>query len=279
MISSLLLACCLASEIRASLTPTPREVAVGEPVLWKLEIAGAADTQFEVEEREAPPLWVALERPQQLRRADGLSMEWKLMALEAGEHTWPAPNIRWSQAGASGTVVCESTALVVRAELAAQEDAPRELRQELHSAPAVSSSSWPLAGAAAALVALGAGAIYWKRRSRRRVEIPVLSAWEQAERWRAQVHAGELDARTSLFQLTRLVRQTLDARTGQPLAALTDEQWVGNAQLEPNQRAALAAWLRALEAIKYAGSEPTRFALDEHFAQAQTWLREPEVAA
>lgn len=279
MIPSLLLACCLASEIRASLTPTPREVAVGEPVRWRLEIVGAPDTQFEIEEREAPPLWVVLEKPEQQQRPDGLSIEWQLLALEAGEHTWPAPNIRWSQLGASGTVLCESTPLVVRAELGEQEDAPRELRQELPGPTPASSVFWPWVGAGAALLTLSAGALYFQRRSRRRVELPVLSAGEQAERWRSQVHAGELDARTSLFQLTRLVRQTLDARAGQDLAALTDEQWVEKAQLQPEQRTALSAWLGALEAIKYAGSEPTRFALDEHFAQAQAWLRQPEVAA
>ncbi|MFM7281068.1 MAG: hypothetical protein ACKO32_04730 [Planctomycetia bacterium] len=260
----------VAAEAQAVLRPEPASAAIGEPVLWTLEVRHPQQTRVIV--KEAPALdgtWALLDGPTRLDTSQGFAIRWRALSLEAGERVLPLPALSWNGQALS----VDARALSVRAELAAEEDAPRALYGEIAAPPPPQSILLPVLLCVAMLLS-AAGLVWWWRRRHR----PVLPAppgpREELERLRELWSGSHLCAHDAAFALTRLVRKACDANDKQARVALTDEQWAREAG-EPFRLLLLKA-----EAIKYAGAEPSRFLMEELFDGARALLpQEAEVPA
>lgn len=255
-------------EAKARLMPVPGSVQIGQPVEWRLQVSHAPDTRVAVgEAQEWDRTWVLLDGPATTFDEQGFVVRWQAISLEAGLRTPPLPALRWKDQ----PLEVETSTLEVRGELALEEDAPRALR-EAPLIEAAAARHW-MAWTVGALVLLTALILWWRARARRELPIRPPSAAEQLQSLREQALAGSLSARDAIYAWTRLVRSSLDARSGVDRSARTDEEWareVGEPWVTHFARA---------ESIKYAGGEPSRFLLSELLDAAQAHLAEPwEVA-
>jgi hypothetical protein len=135
----------------------------------------------------------------------------------------------------------------------------------------------------AALLAI-AVALYVRRRARRKT-VPVVapSALDRLDALRKRIADDPEAARAIVYDLSSLLRGSVDSRLGEDRAALVDADW--SARIETDERVPLgvrrttAKILRDSERIKYALHAPTRFALEEMLADARNALEAEEQAA
>ncbi|MEY2784650.1 MAG: hypothetical protein RL277_854 [Planctomycetota bacterium] len=253
-------------DAQALLRPQPASAAIGEPVLWTLEVRHSPSTRVGV--GAAPPLdrtWVLLDGPTRLDNAEGFELRWRALSLEAGERVLPAPALSWNGQPLS----LETQPLSVRAELALEEDAPRALYGAIAPPPQPPSLLLPALACGAVLLA-GLGLFWWRRRRIRPAAPLPPSPQAELARLRELWVGSHLSARDAAFALTRLVRKARDEHDRNARAALTDEQWAMEAGELFRQ-----LFLKA-EAIKYAGAEPSRFLMEELFDGARTLLPQEE---
>jgi hypothetical protein len=249
-------------DAQALLKPQPSSAAIGEPVLWTLEVRHSPSTHVGV--GAAPPLdgtWALLDGPTRLDSAQGFELRWHTLSLEAGERVLPVPALSWNAQPLS----IETQTLTVRSDLEAEEDAPRALYGEIAPAPQPPSILLPVLLCSAALLAM-LGLVWWWRRRHRPTPPAPPTPREELERLRELWIGSHLSARDAAFGLTRLVRRAHDANENQARVAWTDEQWAREAGEH------FRLLLQKAEAIKYAGAEPSRFRMEELFEAARALL-------
>ena len=99
---------------------------------------------------------------------------------------------------------------------------------------------------------------------------------DRLEELRQRVADDPEAARAIVYDLSRLLRGSVDATLGEDRASLVDADW--SARIETDERVPLgvrrttAKILRDSERIKYALHAPTRFALEEMLADARSAL-------
>ena len=259
----------------ARLVFAPNEVDIGQPVEARLEVTHAAGETAEL--RGGGPLaegldaaWELIDGPRVATRpAEGgravTTWRWQLIALEPGERALPALEV-----AAAGVIleVAEAQPLFVRGELESGEDAPRP-PPAFHDAPAdrprVFMRPGTFVGLAALALVLALGTRAFARRLGRRRAAPGEPTPKERLLHFARNARGEGSARTDVYGLTSLLRAALDERAGLERPSLTDEEWLDAAaeELSADRLERLRRLFAEAEAIKYAGREPTPFAVDE----------------
>ncbi len=258
----------------------PEAVEVGEPFELVLELEhGEALDAWEL---TGQPLaldasWVLLdeEGPSSEPLLDGRRLttrSWRLVSLEPGPRSLAAflpvlPDVPRVDAGA--------TTVDVRSVLREDETRPRPLRGfpegfgQGGAAPR-SEDSRPFALLAGALVAAALPIVLWLRRQRRKPRVvPTASPLEELEALR---QAGAETAQVVSerhFHLTRLVRSATDAAAGEERAGLTDTEWLAAVRGTSLFSEELEDLLQRAESVKYGGTTPTSWALDEAYGAAR----------
>ena len=283
VVCSLLLAALGGGEPSARWVLTPAEAQIGQPVECRLEIRAPAGSAVLLPDKDPPlaPEWVLLEPRRVLRSERGgeltIDLSWKLFALEPGTQAPFALEIPVE--GASGRVTLQPAAaeLHVLPALQEGEDAPRPQKGFLpppEPAPAHTWIGWTLLG----LLLAGALALLLYRR--KPAPGVVAGPLERLARLEQGFAAEEARGRETVFALTHLVRERIDARLATPRAALPDEDWLrvvaDDARLSPAAREAARRLLARAGEIKYAQATPSRFLVEEMCADARVAL---EVAA
>lgn len=274
----------------ARFEPRPAEAAVGQPIEYVLALEHGADAELSLGEGdpfaapagtsapalepEGPP---RVERRPLERAADGTrrvrtSFVWSVRALEGGRHAPASATLLVREKGAERALRVEPGAVSIAGSLGEGEDAPQPPTAH-PPAP-----RWPSAGrgilVGALLVVLGAlAALAWalRRRRRRAGATPAPSAEERLAALEPRVREGG-ETGALARELVLLVRGELDRALGVARSAASDEEWLaalGEAPLAPDEREAARALLVSLEAARYGGARPTRFALEEALAKAR----------
>ncbi|MEM7308189.1 MAG: hypothetical protein AAF682_16030 [Planctomycetota bacterium] len=277
-----------AQEVTARAHVEPLSVAVGEPLEVVLELRHPAGLRPRAEEPLLDPSspWVFLEHRGEPPRPDGAELErtvlvWKLLCLSPGEAVDP-PALFYSVRTPGGGRLMEVDAapVPVTGLLAEGEDAPRPIAGlRTLEEPPPAPSPWPLLGGGAALACLcvGLALIVRSRRLRGPKLAPAPALAQRIEALRG-LSLGE---RARQYELTRLVREALDERSGTDRSGLTDEEWAraisaDGGLSEPSLRAASELFEQAAR-TKYAGEMPTGWAVDEAFERARTAVAAQEV--
>jgi hypothetical protein len=281
---------CLAAQDpapRATLAVEPRALQVGQPATLVLEVQRPERLAVELPALEpgVHASWVVTEALGVERSRDparpGLVVErarWRAFALEGGAEL-PALEIAWKEGEAAARARAEVVAAPsVAHALDEGEDAARPVtgwREPVAWTAGVRRLGLGLAALGLAAIALGAWLGLRRRRRRARAAIPAdpIAQLAQLEaRWRAEPAAG----RARLYELTHLVRAAVDAHAGRERAALDDAAWIEAARGDPDlgegRHESVRALLARCERFKYAGEEPTRFAVDESLAAARALL-------
>lgn len=272
MIAALLVT--LAQDPLVSWRLEPPEVDLGQPFQCVLEVPhapGDGPTAPDLEGR-LDYGWAVVDGPQARAYDGGTRLEWTVLALEAGAPS--LPSVQVALAG-GGRLVVPATSLDVAGVLDAEQDAPRAL-PELRTVEERTSEVRPrhLGLALLGLLLLGVGALIVRRRGRTpRVEVG------PSELERLGVLDREAE-RPLAIELAALLRSAAEraAAVEAPRSGLTDREWVGALEHEdallPEQRAELRSLLEACGLMKFAGARPTRFAVDDLLARAESLLHE-----
>jgi hypothetical protein len=267
-------------EVVAHLHAEPSDVEVGEPCRFVLEVEHPAGATVRLPEGDLVPddSWVLLEPRRISRPAPTRTIaSWSCVSLEAGERQLPSLRIDVGDASGVRKVDVDAGMLKVRSALAQGEDAPRPMRG--FRAPPESDRGrrgrLVLAGATA-LAILAAAILILKRRRRKPAQAGTPSALDRLAELRRSAAEDEGASRRAVYGLSRLLRGTVDEFLREDRAALVDADW--SARIEADERVPLGARrsiariLHDSERIKYALHAPTRFALEEMLAAAQTAL-------
>ncbi len=274
------------AELRARFALSPVEVEVGEPFQLNLLVdhpsaVGVFDLQLKP--LELDPSWVLLDASRDTAKASSdepgrsvTTWHWRIVSLEPGERRLLPELTSLVEDERVGAVDLSSTSIQVHSVLAESEDQPRALRglpagfgDWTEEAPNAWQRAWPI------LLGLGLSALaawLW-----RRLRKPAMARGEELlvplaelEVLRAQPVLQAADLRQRHFDLTRLVRRGVDEKLGVSRAGLTDDEWLSAveggllgyqslADLLPELR----DFLGAAEAVKYAGEQPSEWALEE----------------
>jgi hypothetical protein len=292
---AILLACAIApcaqapqgdavSAIRARLECAPAEARIGEPIEWDLTIEAPDDTSVRIPDKAPLPdaTWVSLgdrrvvREPGVARASSVTRASWRVLSLEPGTRKLPEVQIECTQAGATKKVTAAAGEVAIQTELAAGENAPRALKGFRPPPDDARATNWPRIAAAAVLLALAALGVWRRLRRTRAAPAPSATSLERLSEL-ARAMAADPDAgRAVTYDLSRLVRESIDAFVREPRAALTDRDWI--LRVENDERVLLGvrrASVRILgesEQVKYAQRVPTRFAVDEMLRDAQNAL-------
>ncbi len=268
----------------------PKEARVGEPFALVLELSHPQEEgPFELLQRDCglDATWFVIERSIEAPRADPSSPERSLSravlrvaSLEPGvrdlapvlSSSFNDPRVR--RIDSSGAVVD------VQSVLAEGEDAPRPLRglpQGFGEREAGGTARWRWILVPSLLLLLGVlfALLLWQRKKRRRGSMrdpDPLDLLTELE------HGQAVDAaavRERHFELSALVRRTIDQRFARAHAGLTDEEWLSEirAALPQAVSADLEALFARAEEVKYGGAVPTSWATAEAFEWARRALR------
>lgn len=292
MPSALLLALLPCLDASARWRVEPAAVEVGEPFQLVLELeheAGEALTALVSGELALGDSWLVF-GPAESRREGQARREtrlvWQVASLEPGERSLAEELSAFALGPAVTRIQTGEARVSVTGVLAEGEDAPRALvggDGELGAAPETPGFPWAIL--AGALTVLAAPLVFlWLRRRRARVAPSVLrTPEERLAELAARAAAGE--GREGCYALTRLLREHTDRFRKKDRAALTDEEWLAEvgASLEVPKGALeeLGGVFERAARVKYAGEEPSPWALEETFARARRALTGlgPEVRA
>lgn len=282
----LALAVCSAAGLRGAQVPRatvvlePTQVAIGQPVEFRLELPHGVDRPVSLRDLELglDDSWVVLSGPRVLTRATagGAVTEgrWELMSLEPGERILGELGI---PLGDGSTMAVTPATLSVSGELAADEDQPRPM-PDFHTVAERTSPVRPrhLGLALLAILTTGGGWLFVRRRHRSREDrLP-----DELERFLGldREPADDVEAaRALMFELTAVLRSAGERGVPGSWAGLSDEEWL--AALERSEQHStevtreLGGLLAQCESIKFAGSRPTRFAVEEILSRAERLLR------
>jgi hypothetical protein len=267
-----------AFEVHARLEAAPAEARIGEPIEWNLTIEAPAGVAVRLPDKDPIPdaTWVALGERRVVHEGDTVRIRWRVLSLESGARKLPEIAIECTRAGVTKKVAASAGEVAIAGELASGEDAPRALKGFRPPPDGERALHWPWI--AAGLGILAALATWIARRVRRRPLAPAHAA-TPLDRLAdlARALAADPDAgRSVTYDLSRIVRDSVDAFTGDARAALTDGDWI--LRLENDERVPLgvrrasARILSESEQVKYAQRVPTRFAVDEMLRDAQSAL-------
>jgi len=261
---------------------SPAAAAVGEPIEVVCDVTHPASVLPKPLEPELDPSapWVFLDAHREpIDGAQGAAsrLTWRFAGFEPGSAAPPAVEYAWRDAAGEQRATVAVDPVELAGVLAADEDAPRPLLsfRELPATDVERSSALPaLALAALALLVFAAGFALERRRLRRRAPPPAVDA--PAERL-AALRASTAAPRARHYELTHLVREAFDRRAGADRRGLSDEEWAralaGEAGVATAARAAAEDVLSGARGPKYAGEQPTEFALRATFERAEAALR------
>jgi hypothetical protein len=279
VLCSLLLAALCGGEASARWVLTPAEAQIGQPLECRLEIRAAAGSAVLLPDKDPPlaPGWVLLEPRRVLRSERGgelaIDLSWKLFALEPGTQAPFALEIPVENGSGRVTLQPAAAELHVLPALQEGEDAPRPQKGFLpppETAPAHTWIGWALLG----LLVGGALVLLFYRR--KPTTAVVAGPLERLARLEQGFAAEQARGRETVFALTHLVRERIDAQLATPRAALPDEDWLrivaDDARLSPAVREAARRLLGRAGEIKYALATPSRFLIEELCADARLAL-------
>lgn len=280
MIAGLLVLASLFSptQVVARLRAEPVEVEVGEPCSLILEVEHPGGVSVKLPETDPIPddSWVLLE-PRRVSRAGQTIATWRVLSLETGERKLPSIQVDVVEAGGVRKIDVEAGTLTVRSALAAGEDAPRPMRGfRPPPAGAAAGRGRLLLAGGVLLAVLAAAFLLWRRARRKPVPVPAPTALDRLAVLGAAVAEDPEASRRAVYQLCRLLRESVDGFLGEDRAALPDSEW--SARTEPDERVPLgvrrsiAGVLRDSERIKYALHAPTRFAFEKLLADSKSAL-------
>jgi hypothetical protein len=267
-------------EVVARLRAEPAEVQVGEPCRLVLEVERPAGATVRLPDVDPVPddSWVVLDG-RKLERSEPtrLVASWRVMSLEAGERNLATLSVDEVTPEGTRKVEVQADPLRVLPALAAGEDAPRPMRAFRDAPPnaAAGRGRLVLAGLAA-LVAAAVAIALWRRAKRRKAPVAEPTALDRLLVLEKRVADDPNSARGIVYDLSRLLRGSVDAFLAEDEASLVDAEWA--ARIEADERVPLgvrrsaAKLLHDSEKIKYALHAPTRFALQEMLASARNAL-------
>ena len=207
-------------------------------------------------------------------------VSWSVVSLEPGSHELDLPPARFESSGILPIVNVPSTSIVVASELAEGEDQARELAG-FREAPEQRKSPWKVLALAAGglATALVLFVMVWviglwrKRRSlprpRRQTISEILGALDPSD---------TQHGREAFALAVGAVRDAIDVHQRDDLSGCTDEEWIARREqsttLSSEQLQRASELLTSAERVKYGMQQPTRWAVEECLASAQTVLEE-----
>ncbi len=260
----------------ARLTPLPDTVQIGQRVVWELIVFTEHDTPIRTLTDDPFPdeTWVLIDGPTRTTDDRGrflqTNVRWTAMSLEAGSRELPVVEVGLAN---GVTLLSEVTPVLVRGELAVDEDAPRPA-SEPHPGPQVYGSGWVLFLPSLVLVLLFGGLAWNTRRrlSRPEAEPEIVSARTRLTTFPPPEDGA--DARRAAFALSALVRTSIDEGVNVDLSGSADNEWVerlrDGALSDPSVAAACLELLATLESIELGGARPDRFTWEDLIHRART---------
>lgn len=262
-----------------TLAAQPAEAAIGEPIDWILTVRHSARDAVRLADEDPLPddTWVLVDGPRfSTERAGGEAttrIRWTVFSLEPGERSLPEISARLDS-GAEVRATHPGT-IVVRGELAADEDAPRPLTG-FHDVEERTGNGGALVAAITALLAASAVLWFVLRKRRGQVTAPVLTPLERLDALGGKPADEPEVARAMVYELSSLLREAVDRRLDTPLPGLTDEEWLErvreNGVLGRDSVERLERLLGSCEDVKYGSRVPTRFAVAEALDEARRVL-------
>lgn len=281
-------------EVVVDLSCTPTEVEIGQPVTWTLIVEHPLEGSVRVSRDELESPFAALEDGRQLwveladrRRTIGpigearrrTTFEWTVCALDSGEQSLEGLRVDVDLPERLVSRAVEGAMLLVRSELGDGEDTPRPMAGFRPPPPGVDARTRRWLLPALVLFAVGVLAIVVRRRRKAPVVLPERDGPLDELDALAESLTDEPGAAAELgYDLSHLLRRTADETLGERQSPLTDLEWAARIEdderLPATLRGPLARLLRDLEPLKYAGSNPTRFALKDLVERARGPLEE-----
>jgi hypothetical protein len=267
-------------QVSAVLRAEPAEVQVGEPCRLVLEVDRPAGTNVRLPDVDPVPddSWVVLE-PRKLERSEPTRVvaSWKVLSLEAGDRELAKFSVDEETPEGTRKIDVQAAAIHVLPALAEGEDAPRPMRDFRDAPPNAAARRGRLVLLGIAALVAAALAFALVRRARKK-QVPVAepTALDRLALLEKRVADDPESAREIVYDLSRLLRVSVDRYLAEDQASLVDADWA--AAIEAEERVPLgvrrstAKLLRDSERIKYALQSPTRFALQEMLATARNAL-------
>jgi hypothetical protein len=281
-----MIAAVLLLQVVATLKAEPAEVQVGEPVRLVLEVERPAGATVRLPDVDPVPddSWVVLEG-KKLERSDPTRVvaSWRVMSLEAGDRKLATLSVDAETPDGTRKIEVQSDPIHVLPALAENEDAPRPMRDFRDAPPNAAAGRGRLVLLGLAALVAAAIALAIRRRAKRRVlPAPAPTAVDGLALLEKRVADDPESARGIVYDLSRLLRGSVDAFLAEDKASLVDADWASTIEADERVplgvRRASAKLLRDSERIKYALQAPTRFALQEMLASARNALEALQAA-
>ncbi len=276
----------LRPQVVAVLRAEPPQAQVGEPIRLVLEVERPAGATVRLPDVDPIPddSWVVLDG-KKLERSDPTRVvaSWRVMSLEAGDRKLATLSVDEETPEGTRKIEVQSDAIHVLPALAEGEDAPRAMR-DFRDAPPNAAGRGRLALLAIAAVVVLAIALAIRRRAKRRKVVPVAEAvaLDRLALLEKRVADDPESARGTVYDLSRLLRGSVDAFLAEDKASLVDADWAtaieADERVPLGVRRASAKLLHDSERIKYALQSPTRFALQDMLASARNALEALQAA-
>lgn len=274
---------------RATLVPEPASVEIGEPVEWMLDVVHPKKLRVGFPAKDAEDRRFAPLSERTVARAadpndDALVhtiARWTTMALEPGDLAPPPLALELTGGAATETLVVNGLPVHVAGALAEGEDAPRPLLGLRELSPERAAQLEPARRAPLVLAGLGAllvaalGVFLVRRRAKPTLPsepTPLARLDAIAAAFAADPESG----RARVYELSRLLRGSVDGFLGVERSGRTDDDWAraveADERVPAGVRSACGRLLASAERVKYAQETPTRFAVDEFLRDARAVL-------
>jgi len=263
-----------------ALVSAPAAVEVGVPFELTVELDHADAVRPRLLADAVGESWVVLadRGSATLPGAEGRAttlVRWTVCALEPQERALPQLMATFPDGSFEAPFV-EPGGIDVGGVLQPGEDEARPPHGFRDAPPAVDGRPWWAFGLAAA--ALVAAALLALRRRRRRAArpAPAPTPLQRLEAIDPRELSGPDAVQAAYYELTSLVRAALDLRQGRDRSGCTDEEWLraldGSEGVSEEERDALEDLLRSSALVKYGGSRPTHWAVQETLERARELL-------